>query len=82
MQVAPIVEMLQIGQSGLKRVIGIRGSLCHRVVVGSLLVTVISSENKPVKVVDSSSYGGSISDRYIREELSRSSGRKGPCARV
>ncbi len=61
---------------------GIRGPLCHRAVVGSLLATTVSSDNRLVGAANSSSYGGGIGSRYIRGRLSGSLGRKGPCARV
>ncbi len=77
-----IVEMSEIGQSESERVVGIRGSLCHRAVMESLLVTTVSSKNKPARVANSSSYRGSISSKYIREGLCRLPGRKGPCTRV
>ncbi len=66
----------------LKGVIEIRESLYYRVVIEALLVTTISSENKPTKVADSSLYRGSISSRYIEGGLSRSLGRKGSCTKV
>ncbi len=60
----------------------IRGPLCHRVVVGSLLVTAVFSKNRLARVANSSSYRGSIGGRYIRGRLSESPGRKGPYVRV
>ncbi len=71
-----------MGQSRSERVVEIRGSLYHRAVISSLLATTVSSENRSTKAVDSSSYRGSISGRYIKGRLSRLLGRKGLCARV
>ncbi len=45
-------------------------------------MTAVSSEIRPSRAVDSSSYRGGISSKYIEMRLSGSSGRKGPYARV
>ncbi len=45
-------------------------------------MTTVSSEIRHSRVADSSLYKGGISGRYIEGGLSRSLGRKGPCARM
>ncbi len=45
-------------------------------------MTAISSEIRPSRIVDSSSYRGGICGRYIEGGLSRSPDRKGLCTRV
>ncbi len=51
-----MVEISKMGQSGSERVVEIRGSLYYRVVVGSLLVTIISNKNRSAEIADSSLY--------------------------
>ncbi len=60
----------------------IGGPLCHRAVVGSLLITAVSGKNRPARAVNSSSYRGGFGGRYIKRGLSGSLGRKGLYTRV
>ncbi len=45
-------------------------------------MTTVSSEIRPFRAADSSSYRGGINGRYIKEGLNESLSRKGPCTEV